>query len=254
MDNKYGIIYFSGTGNTELLANFLGRRLNTKAHSIEEELNWKDYIKALKRIVILYPIHYSVPPMFMRKFLKEYYHCFENKEIISIACQMMYSGDGGRAVEDFLPSSAKLIDIHHVNMPNNIPNISFLPVTSDGGNRRKTKRALRKIDKIAQGIRQEAFKRRHTSSIAVKMGDIQREPGLAKEDEKKEQVWVSDDCIKCGLCVRSCPTGNFVMKEKAEPQGDCTLCLRCENNCPVNAITVLFDRPFKRQYKGPIYK
>lgn len=45
MNKKYAIIYFSGTGNTRLIARHLAEKLAIKAHSIEEELDWAEFIK-----------------------------------------------------------------------------------------------------------------------------------------------------------------------------------------------------------------
>ncbi|NLL64187.1 MAG: 4Fe-4S binding protein [Clostridiaceae bacterium] len=248
---KDKIIYFSGTGNTKLLAEKLGELLNVEAHSIEEKIDWMSYLTNSRRLIILYPVYFSVPPMILREFFDHYAVALENKEMICIVSQMCYSGDGARVVEDFLPSSAKLIDTHHINMPNNIPNIPFVPLATSGGIRRKVSRGLRKLTKIADGIKKENFKRRHTSKFSILLGQSQRNGGLKSEKSKKSSVRVNDDCISCGLCVRICPTNNFVMENKAVPLGECTLCLRCENKCPAKAITVIIDRPVKRVYPGP---
>lgn len=43
MEKKYGLLYFSGTGNTKALADLIGKKLGLAAHSIEEDLDWKDF-------------------------------------------------------------------------------------------------------------------------------------------------------------------------------------------------------------------
>lgn len=247
------ILYFSGTGNTQLLAEELGKELNLQAHSIEEAIDWTTYLNEAERIIVLYPVYFSVPPMILREFIDRHRACFEHKDIICIASQMCYSGDGARVIEDFLPDSAHLIDTHHVNMPNNIPNIPFVPLASPRGNQRKTARALKQLRKIATNLQKGNFKRRHCSKLAIKLGEVQRVGGLKSEKSKKDAVRVSDACIRCGLCVHICPAQNFTLeKTKAVPHGNCTLCLRCENKCPVKAIRVLIDRPVKTQYLGPL--
>lgn len=248
----FGIIYFSGTGNTKLLAEHMAGLLGAEIHSIEEKLDWHDFLGSLRRVILFYPVHYSVPPMIMRDFLAQHARNFEYKEIISIVSQMIFSGDGARAVKDFLPESARVIDTHHVNMPNNIPNIPFVPVSTVGGNRRKTDRALRKIERMAAKIKAGQFKRRHVSKFSLKLGEIQRVGGLESEISKKDKVWVAPSCIGCGLCERICPTQNFLMHgKKAVPQGSCSLCMRCENRCPTKSIRVLLNKPVKRVYPGP---
>lgn len=250
----FGIIYFSGTGNSRLAALHLAGLLGVPARSIEEEIDWSDFVRQAERLIFVYPVHYAVPPMIMRAFLHKHEQLWAGKEIISLATQMIVSGDGARVIEDFLPAGAKLIDTQHLNMPNNIANIPFVPVTSDAGNYRKTGRAMRKLERIAGKLARGKFKRRHCSVLARKIGALQRPAGLRSEGRKKSAVWVSEACIGCGLCVRICPTHNFVLEESAAPQGDCTLCMRCCNKCPAKAITVLLNKPLKTPYPGPLYK
>jgi ferredoxin/flavodoxin len=46
-------------------------------------------------------------------------------------------------------------------------------------------------------------------------------------------------CIRCGLCIKSCPTQNIERDANRYPMWDskCTMCLKCEGCCPVEAIT-----------------
>ena len=254
MAEAYGIIYFSGTGNTKLIAEHAAGLLPAEIHSIEEELDWPFFIRQVERLIFFYPVHYAVPPMIMRAFLKDYARALEHKEVICIASQMIASGDGARALEDFLPDSARLIACYHVNMPNNIANLPVLPVSSEKGNRRKVGRAVHKTEKIIEKIKKGTFERQHSGPLSRKIGDSQRIGGLQSEQAKRSCVWVSDACIHCGLCARICPTHNFRIRDKAVPQGECTLCMRCENRCPARAISVLLHKPVKEAYPGPLYE
>ncbi|EPZ44693.1 ferredoxin family protein [Alicyclobacillus acidoterrestris] len=55
----------------------------------------------------------------------------------------------------------------------------------------------------------------------------------------------NERCIKCGICVKVCPTDVFDMDENSFPtiarQDDCQTCFMCEAYCPVDA---LFVSPF----------
>ena len=50
---------------------------------------------------------------------------------------------------------------------------------------------------------------------------------------------VTDDCIGCGLCVRSCPQGNIRM-EGGRPVfgGNCVICMACSFGCPKDAVRI----------------
>lgn len=48
---------------------------------------------------------------------------------------------------------------------------------------------------------------------------------------------VNDSCTHCGMCVKNCPAGNIVEKNgKVKFNMSCNLCMRCIYSCPRNAI------------------
>lgn len=61
-----------------------------------------------------------------------------------------------------------------------------------------------------------------------------------------------DKCTSCGLCARSCPMLNIKMKDGRPQWGPaCTMCLRCYHYCPVHAIAYGKETQGKGQYRAP---
>ena len=56
-----------------------------------------------------------------------------------------------------------------------------------------------------------------------------------------DKLKISEDCIKCGLCIKNCPMDNLYQKEDGQviSKGKCTMCYKCISHCPKQAITLL---------------
>jgi ferredoxin/flavodoxin len=46
----------------------------------------------------------------------------------------------------------------------------------------------------------------------------------------------NDKCNKCGICVRKCPAGNIVLTSKVMIGDRCQYCFRCVGICPATAV------------------
>ena len=51
---------------------------------------------------------------------------------------------------------------------------------------------------------------------------------------------VTEDCVRCGKCVRECPAGNIRMEKdgKIKFGGKCLMCMRCAQSCPKDAVKI----------------
>lgn len=116
-------------------------------------------------------------------------------------------------------------------------------------------KAIIKLDHIIESIEKRIKKREGSDILNVMTGSFQRISNkgmMSKYDIKINK----EICIRCGKCVRLCPTENLTLPDNGdavETHGNCTVCLRCINNCPVYAIRIINpkrSKPYK-QDKGP---
>ena len=50
------------------------------------------------------------------------------------------------------------------------------------------------------------------------------------------KIYMSQDCVSCGLCEKNCPAGAINAKEKAVDNEICLKCLKCVSICPKGAM------------------
>ncbi|MCM1367536.1 MAG: EFR1 family ferrodoxin [Roseburia sp.] len=54
-------------------------------------------------------------------------------------------------------------------------------------------------------------------------------------------------CVKCGLCVKACPADNIRVNKKGKIKfgGKCMMCMRCSMGCPKNAVEIGLFKKWK---------
>lgn len=50
------------------------------------------------------------------------------------------------------------------------------------------------------------------------------------------KIYMTDDCLKCGMCERNCPSGCINSKEKIVDNETCIKCLKCIDSCSKDAV------------------
>ena len=130
-------LYFSGTGNTAYaVARFCSRLseagveckiVNIENFSQEEKKfeNTKNFSREEKfdadTILFAYPIYGSALPRIVKNFLAQNSELFAKKNLITLATQYKFSGDGGALAARKIKCAH--IAAIHVNMPNNVTDI-----------------------------------------------------------------------------------------------------------------------------------
>ena len=245
------VLYFSGTGNTKFVAETFAEQMGAECFSIEEKQAFHTILKENGSICFCYPIYCSGVPRIMREFAIKHKDALRNKRVAIFCTQAMYSGDGARAFTDIFPENwFQVIYAEHFFMPNNLCNVLPEWTFSDRVVQWEVFCAKRKIKRICRQIRRGTVRKKGFHRFSKKLGMMQRKYQLGAEEKAKHGVEVSESCITCGLCVRSCPVENFVMADQVIPQGKCIYCYRCVNLCPKKAITVVYRKEIKKQYKG----
>lgn len=245
-------LYFSGTGNSKFVAEtFHNLEKEAKIYSIEDPLDFDTIIKESSEIILLYPIYTSMMPIPMTEFIIKHSDSFKNKTVNTIATQMMFSGDGGMLPLRLLRSqNVKTKYTLHVFMPNNISDVSFLPIKKSDKLplylEKKQHSLQKKYNKIIKGKHYKHGRRWYSRSIAFL---LQRCFAEKVHHKLSSSLSVSNDCIHCNKCVNICPVDNLFSKNSIiHSKNQCVVCYRCVNICPTQSITIVGSTKPKKQH------
>ena len=246
------MLYFSATGNSQYIAELFCEKMNAGRYSIEADTDFNKMIAAEEVVGFCYPIYGSRAPRLMREFVSKHMHLLKNKKLIIFCTQMGFSGDGARALTDLFPRrQANVIYAEHFLMPNNVCNLSIMPLASKKTTNWYLSNSQKKMQRTCENIRNGKTKRRGFNPGSRALGMIQGVfmPVIEKRAVKK--VWIDGDCVKCRTCAAICPMGNFSYENgEIKAKDNCMMCYRCINMCPHRAITVFLHKKVKTQYAG----
>lgn len=243
---EYVILYFSGTGNTELIANEITKRLENAQQSVElVSIEDKAQLKSLnlenKIIGFGYPVYkFSYPDIFDR-ILPQITQLAKDNEYFQFST---YARFDAQAFYDF----SKRLDSNKFKL---ITQKSFKS-PSCGISARKPfndyeyesvmffeNQINERIDEFVDSIllkekviaRQGHYLFNGLKTKIVKDIESTKYPKLNINQSQ---------CIICGLCAKNCPDSNLInLQTHIDIVDDvrCLHCLRCINHCPANAIT-----------------
>lgn len=246
---SYLILYFSGTGNTELIAREITTRLEKTGKSVELlSIESKEQIHALdftsKIIGFGYPIYkFSFPDIF-KPIIKQVNQLAKNNMYFQFSTYTRFQSN---SFADF--SRALNQDAFHL-----IAERAF-KAPSCGISARKDPNDYeyqsvmffednidQSIDSFLQDILAENLKTKHMRPYFT-LDHLKKH--IVKDIEITKYPYLSireDLCISCCLCANNCPQQNLIFDSSSKQiqildHVNCLHCLRCMHHCPVNAIT-----------------
>ncbi len=243
---EFLILYFSGTGNTELITTKIKESLESKNHSVQMVSIEKDISELDFEGKILgfgFPVYkFSYPeifdrvlPVIAKKARKNKYFQFSTYARFNAYSFTDFSekldGFGLISKKSFKSPSCGI----SARKPKDDYEYQSVMFFEDSISERIKEFTEEIIDKVNSPSTQKQNRNQSIISRIISriVGDI--------EITKYQKLQINPDkCILCGLCAGKCPDNNLVVGDvRIEIIDDvgCLHCLRCMNHCPSNAIS-----------------
>lgn len=250
------IFYFSGTGNSRLIAERLAAELSEKLVFIPEAASRGDFSVELEEgesLGFVFPVYCWAPATPVLEFVERMQLKGRRPEYTYMVTTY---GDEAGQTEKVLRKvlgkypGLKLDAAFGLVMPETYVNFQKMDVDSPDVARAKIRRSLDRIPSIAARIRCRTV----CSDVLVgkmawlKTHLVRRYFYRYLVDDSK--FWHTEDCTVCGICEKVCPLGNIrIMRDGPRWMGECVTCDACYHNCPSHAIRFGKVTDSKGQYK-----
>ena len=250
---KAEVYYFSGTGNSLVLAKLVAQRLGGELIPIASVIDREKIEPAADVAGIVFPVYYADTPNIVRRFAEKLENA-EGKYIFAICNYGGAAGESLKTLDRILRSRGHALSTGFgVHMPQNafrkpweMKSLAY-------------RQAPKRIDFIARSIEArrtglfysnvlvqtmmtpfQGWLRRMAALYLEKASNTPAPSGLTVEQLMAladRSFAVDENCTGCGTCARVCAVGNIeIVDKKPVWQNHCENCLACFNWCPTDAI------------------
>lgn len=253
------IIYFSGTGNSRLVAEHLAGELGEECMSMHAQMLLSPEKCTLDtssdRIVWVFPTYsWGVPPVVANVIanvqLTDRAQNARHYMVTTCGDDMAHTDrQWARLVHKRKLTAAGAFAVQMPNTYTLMKGFDVDPVEV----------AQAKLDAMPETVRKVA------NAIATNDADILIKGSFATIKSGIVYPWfrrfamspkpfhATDACVGCGICVSSCPMDNIGLDSDRRPRwsADCALCLSCYHHCPQHAVAYGHATDGKGQYLAP---
>ena len=249
------IIYFSGTGNSKFVAEYLADKLKDDIISLNNVIknNEKLVCTSEKPYIIVAPIYAWRLPALVEQMLTNS-DLQGNKKVYCVATMGENSGNADKYTEKiFTEKGMTFTGFTGVAMQNNYLLMEKMP--DDSVINEQISEIIPKLSLIAEKVNagDELIKDDKTPFPSFMSGVINW--GFNNFMLKNQKYSVNERCILCGKCIEVCSTNNIIQESNTIVfNNKCMACFACLHRCPMEAINIEGKTEDKGRYTCPEYK
>lgn len=243
---KFLIIYFSGTGNTKLIAEEIAKRIELRNHSVElvsvEDTNAMRHVSFKGKVIGFgFPVYkFSYPDIFTSFFplfkslaagtpcfLFSTYARFPSISFIHFS-KMLGRKFIITAEKSFKAPCCGIASRKDESDYEYLSGVFFEDTIGI------------KIDAFTQTVLASLIRLKRIKHIPLPFTSVLTSLVADIEKTKYPKLQIAKEtCTLCGLCASKCPEGNLILSGPEiiiRNERSCLHCLRCINHCPSNAV------------------
>lgn len=249
------ILYFSGTGNSQYIAQYLQDKLQDDILNIADFIKQKAYINLTTDtpLIIVCPVYVSAPPTIVMNFIKK------SKFLPNLKAYFIMTCAGGMGASPYYwkeickKKGFRYMGCEQIKMPQNY--LVFFKTKEKEENQKIIDSALSPLEQMVDSIQRNLpISLEPPGKLDVLSTKMVLKP-YYKYFIKAEDFEVNESCVACGKCVKVCPLNNIQLKDGLPIwSNSCTHCMACINLCPKQAIEYGKKSVGKPRYQAPKYK
>jgi ferredoxin len=244
-----GIFYFSGTGNTKMIAELLTTEFKRYGNVVDviaiDELMKTNKTAEVEKYDIFgfgYPVHAFNAPRIFFEFIELLRDGKKKKTFIFKSCgdPFMQGGSTAQVRKTLQKKGYDVVYERLFVMPANV-----LVRYRDQLIKQLYNTALQRVKRMVNEIFSETTKLQKNTFFSTLLTTAFSSMENFGARFFGKNLYVSGSCNLCGICINNCPTHNITkQKERIRFHSKCTFCMRCIYRCPVNAISPHFLKFF----------
>ena len=248
------ILFFTGTGNSQYLANRISEKTNDCVISITDALHEEKFnfiVSEGENLGFVMPVYFSGVPKAVKDFLKKANFSLKGDNYVfsALTCGGLTSGTG-KMLSSLLSQKGITVSAEYgIKMVDNY--IYMYSISDEKEAIDVLKGAEDEIQKIALSVcekKKGIMNSVHGPSVMTKF----MYP-LYKIFRKTKPFYVNGNCNGCGKCERECPEKAISVKsgKAVWVKKECSHCVRCIHSCPKKAIEMGKKTAGRNRYMNP---